>query len=338
MKCPNPTCDYTPEPSDWCCEVCGTRLNPADGAIVSANGVPVLHGTTAVPAPLALQPEGTSKRVCSCGSSSFDVLGYCDECGKKFESRPEPQLLEIGRTLASASDIGMKHHVNQDAALVSKLPNGDYFLAIADGVSTAENSEDASKLATTAILDYVKRNSGGHPAEVLPKAIMFADDAIRGLPYSGGSELAEPQATVVTAIVRERQVWIGWVGDSRAYELGSRNKLLTVDDSWYVSAMASGMSREEALADRRAHAITQCLGMRDEQAEPHVAEYELADGASLLLCTDGLWNYYEDPAALAGLMVDGPTDDSALQIVQRFVARANRAGGRDNISAAFLKA
>lgn len=341
MKCPNPACDYSPEPTDWCCEVCGTRLpqdagadTPVAGAQVSATPVAAAVAST-LP---ASSSAAAGARVCKCGGTQFDASDYCEDCGKKYEARAEVRLIEIGPQLASASDVGMKHPVNQDAALVSQLPNGDYFLAVSDGVSTAEKSEVASELAVSTLLRVVSGLPDANPAEALMQGMKAADAAVKAMPYNPDSGLAEPQATIVCAIVRGRQAWIGWVGDSRAYELGTRNKGLTVDDSWYVQAIAGGMSRAEALSDRRAHAITQCLGMRDDTAIPHVTSGLLEDGASLLLCSDGLWNYYEDAPALHGLMLDGKTDDSALTIARRFVDRANRAGGRDNISVAFLRA
>jgi serine/threonine protein phosphatase PrpC len=157
------------------------------------------------------------------------------------------------------------------------------------------------------------------------------------MPYEAMSSLAEPQATIVTAVVRGSKAWISWVGDSRAYELGPCNRQLTVDDSWYEMAVAQGMSKEVAQADRRAHAITQCLGMRDEMPEVHIKEVTLEPGSAFLLCTDGLWNYYEEASVLAGLMTSGNPDDSAMTISRRFIDKANEAGGRDNISVAFLK-
>ena len=317
MKCPNPACDYTPEPTDWCCESCGTVLHPAENAQVITASSPV--------ATLA------------CACTDFDADGYCEACGKKREIRPDPVLVEVNPQLASVSDIGMKHHVNQDAALASRLPNGDYLLVISDGVSTAENSEVASALVTSTILEQMSRAVNGNPGEALKAAVVAADNAVRAMPYSHPAGLAEPQATVVAAVVRGQNVWISWVGDSRAYELGTRNQQLTVDDSWYEMAVAQGMPKEQAQADRRAHAITQCLGMRDELPEVHLMPATLAEGATLLLCTDGLWNYFEEAPALSGLMTHGEKADTALTIARRMVDAANKAGGRDNISVSLLK-
>lgn len=315
MKCPNPQCDYIPEPTDWCCEVCGTRLHP------DSNPAPAI---------------GASAPACVC--TVFDAEGYCESCGKKQEIRPDPVFVEVSRGLASVSDIGMKHHVNQDAALVSKLPNGDYLLAISDGVSTAENSEIASAKAVQKVLDVLSQGPLDDPGASLVNAVKAADDAIRAMPYEQMSSLAEPQATMVAAIVRGSKAWISWVGDSRAYELGALNRQLTVDDSWYEMAVAQGMPKDQAQADRRAHAITQCLGMRDETPDVHLKETTLEPGSSLLLCTDGLWNYYEEADVLAGLVKAGVSNEPAISIARRLVDKANQAGGRDNISVALLTA
>lgn len=322
-KCPNPACDYTPEPTDWCCEVCGTRLHPEGDAKPGSAAAPEVAAVAAAAAP--------------CACTHFDTEGYCEACGKKREIRPEPLLIEVSSRLASVSDIGMKHHVNQDAALVSLLPSGDYLLTIADGVSTAENSEVASATAARVVLEYMSKTALDNPGPALTAAVQAADNAVRAMPYEAMSSLAEPQATIVTALVRGQQVWISWVGDSRAYELGTQNRALTVDDSWYEMAVAQGMSKEEAQADRRAHAITQCLGMRDSEPEIHLTQTTLDAKSSLVLCTDGLWNYFEEPSALAGIISYGDKADSAMTVARRFVDSANRAGGRDNISVGILQ-
>jgi serine/threonine protein phosphatase PrpC len=77
--------------------------------------------------------------------------------------------------------------------------------------------------------------------------------------------------------------------------------------------------------------------MRDSEPEIHLAQVTLDAKSSLILCTDGLWNYFEEPSALAGIVRFGATDDSAMTVARRFVDSANRAGGRDNISVGILQ-
>ncbi len=127
---------------------------------------------------------------------------------------------------------------------------------------------------------------------------------------------------------------IAWVGDSRVYLLaGSAVRLLTRDDSWLADMLEDGMmSDQDARADRRAHSITQCLGMRDAEIQIHARDIELAPGERLLVCSDGLWNYFDDPATLAQAVNALPSDSKAIDICRHLVGLANHAGGRDNIT------
>ncbi|MGB8839502.1 MAG: protein phosphatase 2C domain-containing protein, partial [Aliidongia sp.] len=148
-----------------------------------------------------------------------------------------------------------------------------------------------------------------------------------------------PETTVAAALVRQGRATIGWVGDSRAYLIsGNSGRLLTRDDSWLADMVDSGaMSREAARTDRRAHSITQCLGVVDVEISVHVEEVAVETGAWLVLCTDGLWNYLEEGDDLALALAAGPLESDALDRCRRLASLANAGGGHDNISVAMLR-
>jgi hypothetical protein len=54
----------------------------------------------------------------------------------------------------------------------------------------------------------------------------------------------------------------------------------------------------------------------------------------LLVCSDGLWNYYEAPETLRELVAAGPPGETALETARRLVDAALAAGGHDNITVA----
>ncbi|HEX9317127.1 MAG TPA: hypothetical protein VGA71_17175, partial [Actinomycetota bacterium] len=54
----------------------------------------------------------------------------------------------------------------------------------------------------------------------------------------------------------------------------------------------------------------------------------------VLVCTDGLWNYYETPASLRELIAAGPPGEGVLETARRLVDAALEAGGHDNITVA----
>jgi hypothetical protein len=86
------------------------------------------------------------------------------------------------------------------------------------------------------------------------------------------------------------------------------------------------MTREEAMRSPNEHAISLWLGMPIADMVAHANDFVLTPGANLLLCSDGLWNYADEPSALASAFADAATVCRAL------VGFANAAGGADNIT------
>jgi serine/threonine protein phosphatase PrpC len=77
--------------------------------------------------------------------------------------------------------------------------------------------------------------------------------------------------------------------------------------------------------------------MRDDKVDPHVMQKDVAPGKILLLCSDGLWNYFQEPGELLSAINQyGPQKDLA-EICTYLVDRANEQGGHDNITVAMLK-
>jgi len=56
----------------------------------------------------------------------------------------------------------------------------------------------------------------------------------------------------------------------------------------------------------------------------------------LLACSDGLWNYASEPAAL-GEQIAAAGSDDPLVVARHLVAFANASGGQDNIAAALAR-
>jgi serine/threonine protein phosphatase PrpC len=148
-----------------------------------------------------------------------------------------------------------------------------------------------------------------------------------------------PSSTLVCARYDEAAglVTIGWVGDSRVYWLAEPGaaepaRLLTADHT--AEAAAATGTLDPAVAAARPDAITRWLGA-DGDAEPDVAGFTPAGPGALLLCTDGLWKYLPEAAALAALALPALRDGPAAA-VDALTAAALAAGGEDNVTVAVL--
>jgi serine/threonine protein phosphatase PrpC len=128
------------------------------------------------------------------------------------------------------------------------------------------------------------------------------------------------------------------LGDSRSYWLpdGQPGVQLSVDDSIAQAQMAAGMSRKEAETGPQAHAITKWLGRDAEDVVPMVGAIDLTGPGWVLVCSDGLWNYASEPAALQEQIVAAGTTVPA-DLALKLVDFANGCGGVDNITAALAR-
>ena len=138
--------------------------------------------------------------------------------------------------------------------------------------------------------------------------------------------------TITAAVVNaeSEEVAIGHVGDSRAYRLrGGKLERLTRDHS-----LVEEMRRKGQLTDAQAEdhpqrsIITRALGPEPE-VEVDVQTVPASPGDVFLICSDGLTTMLGDEQ-IARLLAGATSMDAA---VRALVDEANRAGGRDNITA-----
>ncbi len=285
-----------------------------------------------------------------CGANVNIEDNFCEECGASIKgggkkaklgqetfSKSDSEVYD--RNLAVVTNIGRRHAKNEDGGSVMKLPGGEEVLIVSDGVSSSHAATSASKMAIDIIKESLLKY-GNAPGEMVVSAIHAADAAIKALPFETREDgIYGPEATVVVAMVSGGTAAIGWVGDSRAYVInGEEQRALTIDDSWIEMVVADGsMTREEASRDRLAHCVTQVLGMHDQDIKVHTTECELRKGEILLLCSDGLWNYFQDENALSKAIAAFGINSDASNICEHLVGLANSAGGHDNITAAMLR-
>jgi protein phosphatase len=137
---------------------------------------------------------------------------------------------------------------------------------------------------------------------------------------------------VVVALVQQvaegAQVWIGHVGDCRAYLLrAGRLNRLTSDHSAVQSLLDRRLiTPEEAYHHPDTTVLTRALGV-GSQVAIDIEGHAFAIGDTLLLCSDGLWDTV--PEKTIETTAAGPTIEAAAHSL---LMRALEAGGRDNIS------
>jgi serine/threonine protein phosphatase PrpC len=267
--------------------------------------------------------------------------------------------------LATLTHPGCKRGYNEDAVASARGELAGEreceswtVLVVCDGVSCSTHAEMASTIgaqtACDALAHFARSGDLSHEATTIAvsEAIRAAHVAICAQrtseratsPSSAAVEPNPPGTTIVAALLHRRRLTVGWVGDSRAYWLTARGgELLTRDHSWVNETVARGeMTEAEALASPYAHALTKCLGPLEvgdslEQIVPDVRARDLAGPGVVLLCSDGLWNYFPDADALRTIVEGAGPDAPATLVARRLVNHALAHGGHDNVSVAIVR-
>jgi serine/threonine protein phosphatase PrpC len=271
----------------------------------------------------AVPPDGCPV----CGGASFSTDGYCDRCGTLRPGDRDHVEIEAGGA-AGVSDRGLRHARNEDALALAAV-GGGIAAVVCDGVSTSPLPQEASQTAAdTGLAALAERLAAGDdPEEATRRALARAADAVAAL---AASPADAPACTYVSAYAARGSITVGWVGDSRAYWLaraGSRR--LTGDDSWAAEMVRRGvLNEDEAAVHPNAHALVAWLGADAGAIAPHVTTFTPDGPGTLLLCSDGLWNYHPDATRLAELMPAGDPLSAARHLVQL----ALDSGGRDNVT------
>jgi protein phosphatase len=224
---------------------------------------------------------------------------------------------------ASRSDTGRQRSANEDSFFV-RAP----IFVVADGMGGAQAGEVASKAAADA---FDRDLPSGPPEDFLRATIEAANRTIHELARDDPSRTG--MGTTITAVVVDpggEEVAIGHVGDSRAYRLrGGKLERLTRDHS-----LVEEMRRKGQLTDAQAEdhpqrsIITRALGPEPE-VDVDVQTVPAGPGDVFLIWSDGLTTMLGEEK-IAKLLAGASSMDAA---VRALVDEANRAGGRDNITA-----
>lgn len=245
--------------------------------------------------------------------------------------------------VAAVSDVGLRHADNQDAYAI-ETSGRRAVAAVCDGVSSAWRADIAARVAADAGVEALRPLlTGDWPdaaglVQTLRDAAARAEKAVTAVPTPEGATTA---TTLVLAAVGPGVAAVGNVGDSRAYWVDTGrgyHQAVTVDDSWAEQAIREGVPAVLAYTSPMAHVITRALRSDSDLAEPivpNVALLEVTSPGVLVVCTDGLWNYAEEPDRLASLAAV-TADDTPIAIAKRLVGRALEAGGSDNITVAVV--
>jgi PPM family protein phosphatase len=276
---------------------------------------------------------------------------------KFFENPPDSQSAEhpsvaqsdkpvrMRALAAGISDVGLQRDHNEDSFAIL---NDQELYVVADGMGGHRAGDVASRLATDAIVEFFRATASedvtwpfhfdsrlSEEENRLLTGIRIANRQI--LERSARSRECHGMGTTVVGALfspTKKKMYIGHVGDSRAYQVrrGSITQL-TRDHSLvndYLLAMPE--LTEEQKSELPKNVITRALGMQDHvTVDLQSVDAELGD--LYVLCSDGLSGMIGDEEIL---QVTGATDD-LHEACRQLVALANEHGGEDNITAVIVR-
>ncbi len=251
-----------------------------------------------------------------------------EEKGLK-EIRMNPEGTAVLMVFA-LSDVGCVRKNNEDSygLFPAEDSTGSNLFVIADGMGGAAAGEVASRLAVETVRDSFFGTGGDEAVPAaLERAIQDANQMIFRR-SAEETELAGMGTTCTATAFRGRSLWVAHVGDSRAYLVTAGDvKQLTRDHSLAAELERRGDSRGGASGGAK-HVLTRCLGVGEQVAVDVSAQaVEMPDGASLVLCSDGLSNLV-DPGEILHL-VSMHLPEKACR---RLVDLARERGAPDNVT------
>jgi protein phosphatase len=239
---------------------------------------------------------------------------------------------------ANLTDVGVRRSHNQDAHRAVPASDLDqwrergHLFLVADGMGAHAVGELASKLAVDIIPHTYAKHAHEGPAAALRKAFVEANLSI----HSRGQQNPEFEGmgTTGTALVlRPEGVWLGHVGDSRAYRIrGGQIEQLTFDHSLHWELARRQRINPDKLQGIPSNVIVRSLGPEPLVQVDVEGPHPVAPGDIYLLCSDGLSGPVSDHEIGAIASVLPPTEACRF-----LVDLANLRGGPDNITVMIVR-
>lgn len=240
---------------------------------------------------------------------------------------------DMSGMVCGVTDVGRIRKNNEDCFLIR--PGKNLFIA-SDGMGGHNAGEIASAKATESVDKYftpeLLSEIMGNDKKIRNKMIESLSDA-----HMKVHEMARDKreyrgmgCTIVVALIDDNTLHLCHVGDARAYLCNDAGiSLLTNDHSVVMSIVKAGnMTMEEARTSPIKNELTQAIG-GPGTIEPEYNNYNLEDGDKILLCSDGLWDMLADRVIYEIIKQDKPVKT----ICDELITMANKAGGKDNITA-----
>ncbi len=331
MGCPDPDCLAENPIGETFCQNCGRELGE--------------HPTLHLEERQAASDSDASTPTFVVGDRWYTVQAEDDRAAP---ARIFPAGVRL--RFSAKSDVGLVRGAsgerNEDSALAMAFsawhdslaePTAGVFI-VADGVGGSDAGEVASQIGARIVAADLLRTvivpilEG---AEIETDAIHLAlEDAIHHandlICQAADARAGDLGTTLTLALIINGLVYIANVGDSRTYWFtAGKLEPITRDHSLVANLVERGMiTAEQAYTHPQRNVIIRSLGSKTDMDVDVFPALPLEPGSRLLLCSDGLWEMVRDPEIEDEIWRESEPE----KLCANLIARANQAGGDDNIT------
>lgn len=217
-----------------------------------------------------------------------------------------------------------------DALKLNFTENNNIFM-VADGMGGPVAGEVASLLAVDTVLKEMKSNKFSNESDVGPMLVDLLQKANSVIfeRAKGHSEMKGMGTTATLAAIINSTLFLGQVGDSRAYIIRKNSATQVTKDQSYVNQLIESgvITEEEAEKHPQRNIILQALGTQISISVA-LTSVALRRNDYLLLCSDGLSGLVKKEEMQKVLL-----STNNLQIASKaLIDLTNKRGGHDNIT------
>lgn len=237
------------------------------------------------------------------------------------------------------TDVGMVREHNEDSAWAD--PDGMFFI-VADGMGGHAAGEVASAMAVeemrraleaarAQVREFAAEPNDGSRKSLVTLLETSVQKAHQAVFERGGREADKKGmgTTLDVVLLAEGEAFVAHVGDSRTYLLrsGSVAQVTTDHTVAEVLVIEGKLTVEEARMSPLRTILVNAIGVSADVGV-ELAHIRLRRGDKLLLCSDGLHDYFPTDSELAEVLSLSPGAEG----LDRIVTLAKDRGGHDNIT------
>jgi PPM family protein phosphatase len=244
--------------------------------------------------------------------------------------------MEITLTSFGQTDVGLKRLKNEDSFLIDETLK---LYLVADGMGGHKGGDMASSMAVEVLKSSLAHNLAKNPSMFSPREALIDGYSQASQQIYNKSHIEQPEllgmgTTLVSAFYYSGSLYIGNVGDSRAYLIrDGKMWQLTEDHSLLNEHIRAGFIRDADIAQFQAkNVITRSVGF-ERDALCDIIERRVVPGDRYMMCSDGLCGLVK-PEILLEICLIKDIKEAAHKCIEE----AKKNGGDDNITVVMVDA